>query len=319
MEFGNLSSKIYVIIPFLILFLMGYGMNKRKNILRKLGFIEKKWVKIIKILGMSLGSLFVVISLLSPQKLKESEKIEVEGANLYVLIDISRSMMAKDNYPNRLEGAKRSIKEILIGLKGDRIGFIPFSDSAYIQMPLTDDYFMANSYVDVIDGELISGGGTELLEGLQLAEKSFEESGIKEKNILIVSDGGEYSEQVIKFSKDNGIKVYVLGVGTEEGSVIPGTNGFIKDENGNVVISKLNGNFLKKLSESTGGTYHEVNNLKDGVSDFLKDIKGLSRRNTREEEIKIYEKYYQYPLIIGIIFILIGYFTRGKIREEKYD
>lgn len=319
MEFGNLNDRIYILIPIFIFFLMGYGMNKRKNILKKLGFIEKKFIEIIKIFGMTLGSLFIVISLLSPQKLKESEKIEVEGANLYVLIDISRSMMAKDSYPNRLEGAKRSIKEVLAGLKGDRIGFIPFSDSAYIQMPLTDDYFMANSYIDVIDGELISGGGTELLEGLQLAEKSFEENGTKEKNILIVSDGGDYSEEVIKFIKDNGIKIYSLGIGTEEGSVIPGENGFIKDDNGNVVISKLNGIFLKKLSESTGGTYSEISNLKDGVPNLLKDIKGLSRKNTREEEVKIYEKYYQYPLILGIILILIGYFTRGKIREEMYD
>lgn len=318
MELGNLKDFYYIIIPIFVLGIIIMGRIKRKKILLSLNLYENKKRNFFKYILIILGISLVFIALLSPQKLKLNEKVNVKGGSFYVLIDISKSMMTKDTYPNRLETAKRSLDEILQGLKGDKIGFIPFSDSAYIQMPLTDDYFMAKNYVDAIDGNLISGGGTELLQALELANRSFEGAKSNDKIVLIVSDGGDYNQNIIEYAKDNKIKVYALGIGTEEGSVIPTRDGFIKDTSGNVVVSKLNGNFLKQLSEETGGSYYVVNNISNGVTEFLKATKNLNKNSTRDEEIKIYEKYYQYPLFLGIIFILFGYSIKRKIQGEEY-
>lgn len=318
MELGNLKDFYYIIIPIFVLGIIIMGRIKRKKILLSLNLYENKKRNFFKYILIILGISLVFIALLSPQKLKLNEKVNVKGGSFYVLIDISKSMMTKDTYPNRLETAKHSLDEILQGLKGDKIGFIPFSDSAYIQMPLTDDYFMAKNYVDAIDGNLISGGGTELLQALELANRSFEGAKSNDKTVLIVSDGGDYNQNIIEYAKDNKIKVYALGIGTEEGSVIPTKDGFIKDTSGNVVVSKLNGNFLKQLSEETGGSYYVVNNISNGVTEFLKATKNLNKNSMRDEEIKIYEKYYQYPLFLGIIFILFGYSIKRKIQGEEY-
>lgn len=317
MEFGNLENSKYFIISLLIFIFMTLGFIKRNKIIKNIGLNDKRKLGILKIVLILCGSLLVVFSLLSPQKLRANEEIDVKGANIYALIDVSKSMMTKDIYPNRLEGAKRSLFEILNNLKGDRIGFIPFSDSAYVQMPLTDDYQMARNYINAIDGNLISGGGTQLLQGLELANKSFEESKISDKEVVILTDGGDYDKKVIEYAKNNKIKVFIIGIGTEKGAVIPGKNGFLKDKNGETVISKLNNNFMKQLASETNGNYYEVNNLVDGTKVFLKDLKNLDRKTTRKEDVKVYKKYYQIPLLIGIILLTLGYLIKGGIKDKN--
>jgi len=322
MEFGNLQNSIYLIFPLILLLIMILGMRKRKDILNILKLRNKRRISIIKILLLTLGSVLVVISLLSPQKEIEDEEIEVKGMNIYVLIDTSRSMLTEDVYPNRLEAGKRVLTNLIQSLKGDRVGFIPFSDSAYIQMPLTDDYNITQNYINAIDTTLISGGGTELYQALELAEKSFKEIGSENKTVIVISDGGDFDKKSLDFVKENRIDVYSIGVGTKEGNVIPEylngvKRGFIKDEIGSAVISKLNSDFLQKISNENNGKYYEVNNLVDTSKNFVNDTMNLERKNQRNEKTKNYEKYFQYPLALGILFILIGYLLKEVIKDEE--
>lgn len=322
MEFGNLQNYIYLIFPLILLLIMILGMRKRKDILNILKLRNKRHISIIKILLLTLGSVLVVISLLSPQKEIEDEEIEVKGMNIYVLIDTSRSMLTEDVYPNRLEAGKRVLTNLIQSLKGDRVGFIPFSDSAYIQMPLTDDYNITQNYINAIDTTLISGGGTELYQALELAEKSFKEIGSENKTVIVISDGGDFDKKSLDFVKENRIDVYSIGVGTKEGNVIPEylngvKRGFIKDESGSAVISKLNSDFLQKISNENNGKYYEVNNLVDTSKNFVNDTMNLERKNQRNEKTKNYEKYFQYPLALGILLILIGYLLKEVIKDEE--
>ena len=322
MEFGNLQNSIYLIFPLILLLIMILGMRKRKDILIILKLRNKRRINIIKILLLTLGSVLVVISLLSPQKEIEDEEIEVKGMNIYVLIDTSRSMLTEDVYPNRLEAGKRVLTNLIQSLKGDRVGFIPFSDSAYIQMPLTDDYNITQNYINAIDTTLISGGGTELYQALELAEKSFKEIGSENKTVIVISDGGDFDKKSLDFVKENKIDVYSIGVGTKEGNVIPEylngvKRGFIKDESGSAVISKLNSDFLQKISNENNGKYYEVNNLVDTSKNFVNDTINLERKNQRNENTKNYEKYFQYPLALGILLILIGYLLKEVIKDEE--
>lgn len=322
MEFGNLQNSIYLIFPLILLLIMILGMRKRKDILNILKLRNKRRISIIKILLLTLGSVLVVISLLSPQKEIEDEEIEVKGMNIYVLIDTSRSMLTEDVYPNRLEAGKRVLTNLIQSLKGDRVGFIPFSDSAYIQMPLTDDYNITQNYINAIDTTLISGGGTELYQALELAKKSFKEIGSENKTVIVISDGGDFDKKSLDFVKENKIDVYSIGVGTKEGNVIPEylngvKRGFIKDESGSAVISKLNSDFLQKISNENNGKYYEVNNLVDTSKNFVNDTINLERKNQRNEKTKNYEKYFQYLLALGILFILIGYLLKEVIKDEE--
>lgn len=322
MEFGNINYTVYIIVPALILFFMIIGMSKRNRILDILKLKKYNFLQIIKIISITLGAIMIVIALLSPQKLLDEDTVEVKGLNIYALVDTSRSMMTEDVYPNRLKAAKRTLENLLQGLKGDRIGFIPFSDSAYIQMPLTDDYSIGKNYINALDTNLISGGGTELYQALELAEKSFKEINSDNKTIIILSDGGDFDEKSLKFVKDNKMNVFSIGIGTEEGTIIPeyinGKKiGFIKDQNGSAVVSKLNSDFLRKLSSESNGKYYEVNNLKDDTSNFFKDTINLERKNQRNESMKVYKRYFQIPLSIGMLLIILGYFIRGGAKDEK--
>lgn len=322
MKFGNLNYLIFLIFPLFLLLVMILGMRKKSEILRSLNLRNSKRFALLRVIFIFLGSILIVIALLSPQKEIEDENVEVKGMNIYALIDTSRSMLTEDVYPNRLEASKRVLSKLISSLKGDRIGFIPFSDSAYVQLPLTDDYTITQNYIDALDTNLISGGGTELYQALKLAEKSFEEINSENKTVIILSDGGDFDKKSLDFVKENKIDVYAIGVGTHNGNVIPeyingSKRGFIKDEKGSAVISKLNSDFLQKIAQENNGKYYEVNNLSDNSQDFLKDTLNLERKNQRNEKIKIYEKYYQYPLALGLLFILIGYLLREVIKDEK--
>lgn len=319
MEFGNLENLIYFIFPILSFILLIMGYEKKKKGLKFLNISNNKKINFLKIFFITIGTILICISLLSPQKLIEEKEVERKGNSIYILMDISRSMLTKDIYPNRIERAKTITKNIILNLKGDKVGIIPFSDSAYIQMPLTDDYKIAENFINVIDTNLLSGGGTNIFEGLSIANKSFEETETENKIVLVISDGGDTDDKTLDFIKKNGLKVYSVGIGTEKGSVIPDNkkSGFIKDEKGNIVVSSLNSKFLKEMSEISNGKYFEVNNLSDNTKEFIYDMETLDKSKIKDEKISIYEKYFQWFLGIGLLFILIGYFLKGGTKYEK--
>lgn len=319
MKFGNLENLIYLIFPIIIFIILIMGYLKKKKCLDILNLSNNKKLFFMKIFFISLGSFLVFFSLLSPEKFLENQEVERKGNSIYILMDTSRSMLTKDIYPNRIERAKLIAKNIIKDLKGDKVGIIPFSDSAYIQMPLTDDYTIAENFINVIDTNLISGGGTNVYEGLVIANRSFEEVRSDNKIVAVISDGGDYDKKTLDFINKNNIKVFSIGIGTEKGAVIPDNkkSGFIKDENNHVVISKLNSSFLKEMANSSGGKYYEVNNLNDETKTFINDINSLDKNSIKNEKFSIYKKYYQLFLGFGLIFILIGYFLKGGIKYEK--
>lgn len=322
MELGNKLYMYFIIIPILILIFMFCGYIKKSKILGSLKLQNRTLIEKMRILFISMGSLLIFLALLSPEKLLNETNKEVKGMNVYILIDVSRSMMAEDVYPNRLEGAKRLLSTILENMKGDRIGFIPYSDSAYIQMPLTDDYNIGKNYINAIDSDLISGGGTNLLQGLTIANKSFEEIASENKTVLIISDGGDFEKESLEFAKVNGLSVYTVGIGTLTGGIVQEYSdgkkvGFIKDDTGSPVISKLNSDFLKELSRENYGKYYEVNNLDNNFNNFFIDIANIERNSVREETVKEYKRYFQIPLGLGILLILIGFLLNGRIKDEE--
>ncbi|MGL5657136.1 MAG: vWA domain-containing protein [Fusobacteriaceae bacterium] len=319
MSFGNLKYIWLLVFPIGICLIAIYGMRKKNKILSYLKLYTERKIEILRVISYTFGGIFLFLALLSPQKLIENAKQDVRGTDVYILFDTSNSMLAEDIYPNRLEQGKKAVGNILNQLKGDRIGLIPFSDSAYVQMPLTDDYEIAKNYLNIINTDLISGGGTELLSALKIANKSFEETLSRRKVVLIISDGGEEEKEIEKYINENNITVFSIGLGTLEGSSIPIIEegikkGFIKNNDKEVVVTKLNSEFMKKISKDK---YYEINNLKNDSNKFIDDFLKIEREKLGEEKAAIYKKYFQIPLLLGVLFILLAYFYKGEIKIEK--
>lgn len=313
----NPNNYIYMGIPLLLLIIMILGARKRYIILTKLRLGTTRKYEKIRIGLMFFGILIICFSLLGPQKLDKTVEVKSESLDIYVLLDTSKSMLAGDIVPNRLERQKQIVENILKKLNGDRIGFIPFSSSAYIQMPLTDDYNMAKMFVDVVDTDMIGGGGSNVGKAITLAHNSFERTTVGDKVILIISDGEEHSkesEEVIRKISDDHLKVYAIGVGTIKGGLIPIYDNeskqiveYKKDKQGNHITTKINETTLKNLASIGNGKYYSTKKNGNEVETFLSDISLLKKDRSKTKKINQYNQLYVYFLFVGLIIFLVAY------------
>jgi Ca-activated chloride channel family protein len=304
-------------IPLLVLIILILGVRKRHIILTKLRLTTIRKYEKLRIFLMVFGIIIICFSVLGPQKLDGTVEVKRESLDIYVLLDTSKSMLAGDIVPNRLERQKQIVNTILDNLDGDRIGFIPFSSSAYIQMPLTDDYNMAKMFVDVIDTDMIGGGGSNVGKAITLAYNSFERATVGDKVILIISDGEEHSkesEEVLRNISDKQLKVYAIGVGTIKGGLIPIYYNqskqiveYKKDNQGNHIMTKLNDATLKNIASIGNGKYYSTKKNGNEVGEFLSDISSLKKDRSKTKEINQYKQLYVYFLLVGLIIFLVAY------------
>lgn len=315
---------IYIVVPIAIILVLLLGARKKGRILKQLRLGLAKRREWLRILTMSVGLILICIAILGPQKLVGTMKVKRESLDIYVLLDTSKSMLVEDTVPSRLAREKEIVSKILDTLEGDRIGFVPFSSSAYIQMPLTDDYNMARMFLDVVDTDMIGGGGSNVGKAIKIAYDSFERTSVGDKVILIISDGEEHdtdSEETLKKIGDDQLRVYAIGVGTTEGGLIPIKNkagqvvDYKKDKNGNPVMSKLEDDPLRKLAKLGKGAYYTSTMNGQEVDDFLSQIASLRKSDKTSKEVNRYRQLYPYFLGSGILLFLLGYLV--PVRRRK--
>lgn len=317
LEFKNLMNLIYVILPLATLVLYFLGRKKKVKILKLLKFNSVERFKWIRLPCIVLGLGLMLFALLGPQAFEGFTEVERNGLDIYVLIDTSKSMLAEDIKPNRLSRAQKMIESIIDSLDGDRIGFIPYSSSAYIQMPLTDDYDLAQMFLDVIDTDMIGGGGTNVGVAISLANTSFDKASTGDRVIIILSDGEEYntgSVDVLKGIQDNSLKVYTIGIGTEKGGLIPVFDDsgkvrvdYKKDTNGEHVMSKLDTDALRQLAVSGNGVYYQSSVSGDEISLLIQELSSLKRNTFKTDKIRRFKQLYQYFLGAGLLLFLTAY------------
>jgi len=308
---------IFGILPLASCILLFLGSKKKERILNVLNIKTVKNFRALRSIFVVLGLGLILFSLLGPQSFIGVTKVHKEGLDIYVLIDTSKSMLVEDIKPDRLSRAKNIVENLIDNLDGDRIGFIPFSSAAYIQMPLTDDYQLARMFLDVIDTDMIGGGGTNVGTALSLAQKSFNESSSSDKVVIILSDGEEHtsnSVDILKSIKDERLKIFTIGIGTEKGGLVPDFDsagvkktGYKKDKNGEFVMSKLNAETLKNLASTGDGVYYQASLTGEEISSITKKISSLKKDTYNTDEIKRFKQLYQYFLGPGILLFLIAY------------
>ncbi|NLK62332.1 MAG: VWA domain-containing protein [Fusobacteria bacterium] len=314
MEFNfEKIDYIYIMLFFILIifFLLGYNKKRKGFSFFNLKF-KTKW-EVFKLTGLILSLGFIIFALFEPKIEKETVSIKKEGLDIYFLIDVSNSMDAEDLKPSRMHRAKEIVQEVINNLQGDRIGFIPFSSDAYIQMPLTDDYTMGRLFLDVVDTNMIYGGGTNIEKAIKIASESFSAGTKGDRVIILFSDGEEHDERVIALAKTlNNIKIYTIGIGTQNGGPIPiyekgNLNGYLKDKNGETVITKLNISTLEEISNVTGGKFYLSTLFGDEIKLLIDDISKLKKSEIKNNEIKIYTHLFQYFLLIGLLLFIIFY------------
>jgi Ca-activated chloride channel family protein len=262
-----------------------------------------------------LATLFLFIALANPQLGNESEKVKAKGADVFIIFDISNSMLAEDVAPSRISKAKNVASKIIGDIKGNRIALIYFAGSAFLQMPLTLDYGAANMLIQSANTTQIGTQGSSLTEAFSIAERADNKEDNAQNIILVISDLETHDDDAVSKAKElarDGWMINVLGVGTEQGGFIPmdqyGVSGYKRDENGEVVKTKLNKNLMDQLADVGNGI--SVNITDSDASKKLFDrINDVKTGEVAVLDINSYKSIFQYFLFISILLYMMYFLS----------
>ena len=255
--------------------------------------------------------LFAVL-LARPQFGSKLETVKRQGVEIMVCLDVSNSMLAEDVSPNRLDKAKQMLSRLTDGFTNDKVGLIVFAGDAFTQLPITSDYISAKMFLSSINPSMVSTQGTAIGAAINLAARSFTPDETTDKAIILITDGENHEDDAIgaaKAAAEKGIHVNIVGMGDPKGSPIPiqGSNNYMKDKDGNVVITKLNEQMGQEIAAAGNGMYVRADNTNSALKALQKEIEKM---NKTELDSKVYSEYdEQFQIFAWIaLFLLIADF-----------
>src|SRR5881227_1440453 len=276
-----------------------------------------------------LGFSLAIVSLAQPRWGYTFEDVKRKGLDLLIAVDTSRSMLSNDVQPNRLDRVKLAIQDLISQLQGDRAGLIAFAGRAFLQAPLTIDYDAVVEAVNDLDTKTIPEGGTNISSAITLATQSFGKSAMGNRALVIFTDGEELSGDAMKTAKeaaDAGVRIFTVGVGTPQGSLIPvtgddGQAGFVKDSSGQVVKSKLDDKRLGEIAQATGGFYLHLENGPRSMQQIQNE--GLAKMQAAEMDVRLSRRpidRYEWPLGAALIALALSILIpeRKRARQRAY-
>ena len=269
----------------------------------------------------------LIMAAARPQYGQKEKTVKRQGIEVMIALDISNSMMAEDVAPNRLDRAKQMLSKMIDRMVDDKVGLVVFAGEAYTQLPITCDYVSAKMFLNTITPALIPTQGTAIGAALETSIRSF---GSQESDagraIVLITDGENHEDDAIaaaKHARELGIQVFVVGIGKPEGSPIPivGTNNYIKDRSGQVVVSRLNEDMCQQIAQAGNGIYVRCDNTNTAMRALQQE---LDRIATAELETKVYADYneqYQSSVLIALLLLVIDFFIleRKNHRLAKMD
>lgn len=263
----------------------------------------------------------IIFSILGPSFGETKKEVKSVGKDILIAVDLSQSMNASDVQPTRLEKVKFELKNIVNAFSSDRIGLIIFSSEAFMQCPLTYDQNALNLFIETLHTGLVPNTGTNLAPPLQLAMDKLDDQNApvtqpSSKIIILISDGEDFGEErraIVDEIEDRNIRLFTLGVGTEEGSKILTPQGYKKDRQGRDVITKLNPVALKNIARETDGEYFELGKTRNDVTRLINTINSIEGelRDTRQVDVSA-NKYY-YFLALALFLLILDMITSLKI------
>ena len=276
---------------------------------------------ILKIVSVIVGVSMLIIALINPKIGTKIETFQRLGVDIVFAIDVSKSMLAEDISPSRMDKSKQLVGQVINNLGGDRIGIVAYAGKAFPQLPLTTDYSSAKMFLQNMNTDMLSSQGTAIDEAIRLSSTYFDQDESTERILFIVSDGEDHNDltyDMADLAAKNNITIYSIGVGTEKGSPIPiKKNGIVmsykKDINGDVVITKLNKTYLENISDKTGGKFIEGSITKDVVQEVIQILENTEKKEFDTQKFSEFEDQFQWFIFLGFVFIIFDLFMRdGK-------
>lgn len=319
---------LFALLPFLVVvFIAVFWWKKRvkkqfasEELLERLAPNYSFFKSILKLVFLLLGVTFLIISLVNPKMGIKLKTIKREGVDIVFALDVSKSMLAEDIAPNRLEKAKQIISKTIEKLGSDRVGIIVYAGNSYPLLPITTDHASANMFLQNANPDMVSSQGTAINEALDLAKTYYNNDEQTNKFLVIISDGEDHEKNTISIAEDlskEGIKVFTVGVGTEKGSPIPIRNngrltGYKKDRNGEVVITHRVPNVLKEIATKANGTYVDGNLTSKPVESLIKVVSNAQKHEFETKQFSDYKDQFQWFVGIGLLLFIIDIFFLEK-------
>lgn len=317
---GALERFWYSPVLIVVLFVLLYRLQLVRRAITALAAVQWRGIilrnvsyrwHVVRLVLFFLGALFLFMTLLRPQTRKKEEIVKQEGRDLFIAVDVSRSMLAKDCMPSRLDCTKAKIKSLVSLLSCERVGLILFSGSSLIQCPLTSDHNAFFMFLDQLDVETISSGTTALDQAIKKALVAFRGNSERKNKLLVLFTDGEDFSSNLSGVKQEAIKermhIFAMGVGTPEGAPVPlldnegNQAGHQLDRKGNVVISRLNESMLHNLAEDSGGKYIRVTEDENDVRTLVRIIQQFEKEKFEDKKIVMMEEQYSYFLMVSFI------------------
>lgn len=320
-----LEEKIYfyllAIIPVVILLFALLQLWKKRTqkkfadapLLKRLSPDSSTFKPLLKLITLLLAFTCLSFALVNPKLGTKLETVKREGVDIVFAMDVSKSMLAEDITPNRLEKSKRLISETINQLAGDRIGIIAYAGEAFPQLPITTDYAAAKMFLRGMNTDMLSSQGTAIGDAINMAIGYFNDEEQTNKILVIVSDGEDHERTIdrpIEEALEKGIRIVTIGVGTAKGGPIPIkrngiTETFKKDRQGEVVITKLDEDTLKEIAEESNGAYIDGKSTSEVVS-FMKDFLGqMDKKEFETKQFADYKSQFQWFLGAAILFLIL--------------
>ena len=312
--------------------------RQRTQALRRLGNLDtlrqmmphfSKGKQALKFSLLLLALALLVVGWANPQWGTKRQRIVPKALDVFIALDISQSMLCEDVPPNRLERAKRFCGDLVEKLQGNRIGLILFAASADLHMPLTLDYQAAQLFLRSANPQMAAFQGTSIAEAIEVAEGAFPEDNKNHKVLIIVSDGESHDEQTVQRAAEaynNGLLIFTVGVGTEQGGYIPETNSgrtlYKKDRQGNPVKTVLEPAVLKEIAEAAEGSYLSLQGNPDLLADLQDRVDRLEKKELEQRVFDEHESYFQYFLGLALLLLIAEFMLSarrtGRAKERDW-
>lgn len=336
MRFADPEILLYLLaIPLVVFFYWFAFRKKRAAELRFISsgligrLIPAEYMKRQKIKAalVTMALLLMVLALAQPMWGYHWGEVRRRGLDLIIAVDTSKSMLAEDVKPNRLERAKREIEDLIGILGGDRVGIIAFAGRAFVKCPLTLDYAACRMVVDDITPTTIPRGGTDIGNAIEKAVRSFGTKTKREKALIIISDGESTAGEALaaaEKAKERGVTIYCIGIGTSEGDLIPmrdekGKLAYLKDRDEKAIKSKLDSEELSRIALITGGAYIHSRTTLDLEELYKTRIMSREAKEAMGGRKKVFENRFQFPLAVALILLCIEAVMGPGTRKQKRE
>ena len=303
------------VLPVLLLIYL-YAVKVRKRAIKRYGTPElisilmpeaspkRRWLK-FSLLFVSITVVIFVIA--GPQFGSKLETVKRQGIEIMVCLDVSNSMLAQDITPNRIEKAKQMLSRLTDDFENDKMGLIVFAGDAFTQLPITADYISAKMFLTSINPSMVSTQGTAIGTAINLAMRSFTPDENTSKTIVIITDGENHEGDAVKAAAnaaEKGIKVNVVGIGLPNGSpILLSNNNYMKDNDGNVVITQLNETMCQEIAQAGKGLYVRADNTNTALRSLQNELSNMAKSVVESQVYSEYDE--QFPTLMWIVLILL--------------